>query len=93
MGKPNTAEREILLAEDNLVYADILHQRLREFPFPAHLSLVTEGEAALAFLERRAPHTEAPRRTSFCWTFISSEKVGGRSWSGCGLPRPSPCRW
>jgi two-component system, chemotaxis family, response regulator Rcp1 len=58
--KPNKEEREILLAEDNLLYADILQRRLREFPFPSHLSLVTDGEAALAFLEHRPPYTQAP---------------------------------
>jgi two-component system response regulator len=58
--EPNTEPREILLADDNLLYADILQQRLRALPFPYHLSLVSDGEAALAFLERRAPYTEAP---------------------------------
>ena len=51
---------QILLAEDNLAYADILQRRLRESPFPYQLSLVTDGEAALAFLERHAPYTQAP---------------------------------
>jgi CheY-like chemotaxis protein len=52
--------REILLAEDNLPYASILELRLRALPFPSHLSLVSDGAAALAFLERRAPYLEAP---------------------------------
>lgn len=43
--EPNTEQREILLAEDNLPYADILQQRLRAIPFPYHLSLVSDGEA------------------------------------------------
>ena len=51
---------QILLAEDNLAYADILQRRLQDSPFPYQLSLVTDGEAALAFLERHAPYTQAP---------------------------------
>jgi CheY-like chemotaxis protein len=57
---PNKEQKEIFLAEDNLVYVDILQKRLRDVPFPYHLSIVSDGEAAVAFLERRAPYTQAP---------------------------------
>jgi two-component system, chemotaxis family, response regulator Rcp1 len=58
--EPTDGPVQILLAEDNLVYADLLQRRLRALPFPYQLSLVTDGEAALAFLHRHAPYTAAP---------------------------------
>jgi two-component system, chemotaxis family, response regulator Rcp1 len=51
---------EILLVEDNLVDVQILHRCLRHVTFPYHLSVVNDAEAALAFLQRHAPYTEAP---------------------------------
>ena len=41
---PNKGQIEIFLAEDNLVYVDILQRRLREVTFPYHLSVVSDGE-------------------------------------------------
>ena len=58
--EPTDGPVQILLAEDNLVYADLLQRRLRALSFPYQLSLVTDGEAALAFLARHAPYPEAP---------------------------------
>jgi CheY-like chemotaxis protein len=38
-----------------------LGECLRNVTFPYHLSTVRTGEEALAFLQRHAPYTEAPR--------------------------------
>jgi CheY-like chemotaxis protein len=51
---------EILLVDDNLGDARTLAECLRAVTFPYYLSIVTDSEAALAFLERQAPYTEAP---------------------------------
>jgi two-component system, chemotaxis family, response regulator Rcp1 len=52
---------EIFLAEDSLVDVQILQRYLQDVAFPYHLSVVRDGEAALASLERQAPYTAAPR--------------------------------
>jgi CheY-like chemotaxis protein len=51
---------EILLVEDNPADAKLLTECLREVTFSCHLSLVTDGAAALDFLARQAPYTKAP---------------------------------
>ena len=51
---------EILLVEDSPADATLLTECLRQVSFPYHLSLVTDGAAALAFLIRQAPYTKAP---------------------------------
>lgn len=51
----------ILLIEDNAADARIIQETLREMPFPTQLDMVEDGEAALAFLRRYAPHGDAPR--------------------------------
>jgi len=51
---------EILLAEDSRVDVQVLQRCLRAVPFPYHLTVVSDGEAALAFLQRHAPYTVAP---------------------------------
>lgn len=51
---------EILLAEDNLADVEIFERSLRDAPFPSHLTVVSDGEAALAFLQQQAPYTHAP---------------------------------
>ncbi len=53
--------RRILLVEDNTADARIMQETLREMPFPTQLDMVEDGEAALAFLRRYAPHGDAPR--------------------------------
>jgi CheY-like chemotaxis protein len=58
--EPKKGQIEILLAEDNLLYADILQRHLCDIALPCHLSAVSDGEGALAFLGRRAPYLEAP---------------------------------
>jgi hypothetical protein len=44
--------REILLVEDNPVDVLILQKYLQNLAFPYHLSVVSDGEAGLAFLQR-----------------------------------------
>ena len=51
----------ILLVEDNAADVRIIQETLREMPFPTQLDMVEDGEAALAFLRRHAPHGNAPR--------------------------------
>ena len=53
-------QAEIFLVEDNPVDVQLLHRCLRHATFPYHLSVVNDAEAALAFLQRHAPYTEAP---------------------------------
>ena len=55
------ARIEMLLVEDNPPDGKLLEECLREVKFAYHLSVVNDGEAALAFLQRHAPYTEAPR--------------------------------
>jgi two-component system, chemotaxis family, response regulator Rcp1 len=57
---PAKEPREIFLVEDNLVDVQVVHRCLRALPFPYHLSVVQDGEAAIAFLARHAPYTAAP---------------------------------
>jgi CheY-like chemotaxis protein len=48
-------QRELLLIDDNPGDARLLAECLRTLPFPYYLSLVTDGDAALAFLQQQAP--------------------------------------
>ena len=50
----------MLLVDDNPGDARLLAECLRALPFPHYLSIVTDGEAALAFLQHRAPYPQAP---------------------------------
>ena len=61
MMEPAERRIEILLVEDNPVDAKVLESCLRKRTFPYRLSVVNTGEAALAFLQRHAPYTTAPR--------------------------------
>ena len=58
--EPTAGQIKIFLAEDNLADAKLLQEYLTDLKFPYHVSLVSDGEAALAFLEQRAPYLEAP---------------------------------
>jgi chemotaxis family two-component system response regulator Rcp1 len=60
MMKPSERRVEILLVEDNPADVKLWQECLSAVPFPTHLSSVSDSEAALAFLERRTPYTEAP---------------------------------
>src|SRR5262249_9381560 len=51
---------EILLAEDSRVDVQVWQRCLCTVSFPYHLTVVSDGEAALAFLQRHAPYTAAP---------------------------------
>lgn len=50
---------EILLVEDNRPDARLIEEILRQGRVPKNISVVTEGDEALAFLQRRGVH--APR--------------------------------
>jgi|SRR5262245_11000827 len=51
---------EMLLGEDNQVDVHLWQRYLREAPFPAHVHVVSDGAAVLAFLQQQAPYTEVP---------------------------------
>lgn len=52
---------EILLVEDNPGDARLAIEAFREARVRNNLSVVGDGEVALAFLRREAPYTQAPR--------------------------------
>jgi len=52
---------EILLVEDNAGDARLAREALRDAKVRNHLSWVSDGVAALAFLRREGPHADAPR--------------------------------
>lgn len=52
---------ELLLVEDNLADIRLFQEMLKETEVPLHLSIVQNGTAALAFLHRQAPYTQAVR--------------------------------
>jgi chemotaxis family two-component system response regulator Rcp1 len=58
-----TADRplEILLVEDNPGDADLMRESLAEVERPHHLSVVEEGEEAIAFLRRESQYADALR--------------------------------
>jgi CheY-like chemotaxis protein len=58
--EPAAGPIEILLAEDNLADVRLLQECLTEVKFSYHLSLVSDGDAALAFLGQQAPYIKAP---------------------------------
>jgi two-component system, chemotaxis family, response regulator Rcp1 len=61
MMEPAERRIEILLVEDNSVDTKVLERCLRNVTFPYDLSTISDGAAAIAFLERQAPYTRAPR--------------------------------
>ena len=52
---------QVLLIEDNPGDADLIRETLESDRLQLHLSVVTDGPAALAFLARESPYTSAPR--------------------------------
>ncbi len=52
---------ELLVVEDNPADVRLLQEVLIETQTPLHLSVVHDGGAALAFLHRHAPYTQAVR--------------------------------
>ena len=61
MREPTEQRIEILLVEDNPADMKLLQVCLNDITLPYHLHTVISGEAALAFLQRQAPYTGAPR--------------------------------
>lgn len=59
---PLPAERpiEILIVEDNEVDVFLTSTALRDARVPSHISVVGDGESALAFLRRQGKYSEAP---------------------------------
>src|SRR5262245_32760186 len=60
---PTIADRDIkiLLVEDNPGDIDLARESLAEIAVPNHLSVVEDGEEALAYLRRQGPHAGALR--------------------------------
>ena len=52
---------EILLVDESLGDIRFTQEVLKECPFPFHLSVVQDGEAALAFVHQQPPYADAPR--------------------------------
>ena len=52
---------EILLVEDNPGDVRLTQEALKEGKVLNHLSVVRDGEEAMQFLRREAPHADAPR--------------------------------
>ena len=52
---------EILVVEDDPFDVDLLREALRKAPFRVKLHVVTDGEKALAYLNRDAPYEDAVR--------------------------------
>src|SRR4051812_4966559 len=61
--KPREQRVEILLVEDDPGDATRFAKCLWKVPFAYQLSIVPDGEMALAFLARQAPYIQAPRPT------------------------------
>lgn len=57
----NGREVEILLVEDNLADARLTQEAMREAKVRNRLWHVTDGEEAMAFLQRQGPYAQAPR--------------------------------
>jgi len=57
----NSKEIEILLVEDNPGDVRLTIEALKDGKIHNHLSHVTDGEEALAFLRRQGPYAQAPR--------------------------------
>jgi len=52
---------DILLVEDSPADAELARQVLKEARVQSNLSVVRDGEAAMAFLHRRWPYADSPR--------------------------------
>jgi chemotaxis family two-component system response regulator Rcp1 len=59
--RSDTRPMEILLVEDNPGDVRLTREALRDSEVRTHLSVVADGEAALAFLRREGPFAGAPR--------------------------------
>ena len=61
MDEEAIAPVDILLVEDNNADVELTRQALREARIPNHLHVAEDGEDAMQFLHREAPHEKAPR--------------------------------
>jgi chemotaxis family two-component system response regulator Rcp1 len=52
---------EILLVDDSPADVELTRMALQQTAGPKHLSVATDGEEALAFLQKAGPHATAPR--------------------------------
>src|SRR5438093_2793 len=52
---------EILLIEDNDADIDLFQEALKSYRVSCHLSVLRDGNEALAFLRREGPYATAPR--------------------------------
>jgi len=59
--RPSNTPVQILLVEDSPDDADLMTEALREGDLPMTVSLVEDGEAALAFLRREGDYASVPR--------------------------------
>ena len=60
MDDPAPRPRELLLVDDNPGDARLFAECLRTLPFPYSLSIITDYDSALAFLQQQAPYAQAP---------------------------------
>ncbi len=61
MPRPRSTPVQILLVEDSRDDADLMREALNEGALDVRVSLVEDGEAALAFLRREGVYSASPR--------------------------------
>ena len=59
--RPSTVPVNLLLVEDNPADVELTRLSLEESQLPYRLHVAQDGDQALAFLKRQAPHEGAPR--------------------------------
>jgi len=59
--RPSTVPVNLLLVEDNPADVELTRLSLEESQLPYRLHVAQDGDEALAFLKRQAPHEGAPR--------------------------------
>ncbi|MBI6546791.1 MAG: response regulator [Cyanobacteria bacterium NC_groundwater_1444_Ag_S-0.65um_54_12] len=69
--------KHLLLVEDNPADAELVRVGLDESSIPTKLSVVQNGEEALAFVRRQAPYTEA-ERPDLILLDLNLPKIDGR---------------
>lgn len=68
--------RTVLLVEDNLAEIELTREAFAELPTSHDLRVVRDGDEALAFLEGRAPHEDAPK-VDLVLLDLNLPRVGG----------------